>query len=109
MSNENEGLEVKTVTITRGKKTRTFEISEISYGQLNKISAGLNHADAAKRQQNLESFGANMISACVSENGKALTFDEATALPSAIGKKLENEALSLNAMNPEQKDEAKNA
>jgi hypothetical protein len=105
-----DGLEVRTVSITRGKKTRTFEVREIGYGQINKISAGLNHPDLAKRQQCLESFGANIVSACVYENGNAITFDQASALPGGIGKKLEKEALSLNAMNPEEaKEEAKNA
>jgi len=116
MSNENvkvtddvdaeSGLQIRTVEITRGKKTRTFEVREISYGQINKIGAGLNHADLAKRQQCMESFGANIVSACVLENGEAITFDEAAALPGSIGKTLEKEALALNK---EDKEEAKNA
>jgi hypothetical protein len=100
------GLQIRTVSIKRGETTRTFEVKEISYGQINKIGAGLNHADHAKRQQCMESFGANIISACVSENGKSITFDQADVLPASIGKTLETEALALNK---EDKEEAKNA
>lgn len=100
------GLQVRTVAIKRGETTRTFEVKEISYGQINKIGAGLNHPDNAKRQQCMESFGANIVSACVSENGKSITFDQADSLPGSIGKTLEKEALALNN---EDKEEAKNA
>lgn len=116
MSNENvkvtedvdseTGLQTRTVAITRGKKTRVFEVRETSYGQMNKIAAGLNHADSAKRQQCMETFGANIISSCVYENGEAITFEQAAALPGSIGKTLEKEALALNK---EDKEEAKNA
>ncbi len=104
-----DGCEVRIIEITRNGKTRTFEIREGAYGLINKIGAGLNHNDLAKRQQNLEMFGANIISASVFENGERITVEQAQALPGAIGKRLEKESLDINAMNAEAKDEAKNA
>jgi len=105
------GVLIRNVSITRGGKTRDFVVREVGYGQINKIGAGLNHQDSAKRQQSLETFGANIVSACVSENGVALTFEQAQALPGSIGKTLEKEALALNKEDGEEggKEEAKNA
>lgn len=106
---EEDGLEVRTVEVTRNGKTRTFQIKESSYGLINKISASLNQADDAKKLVALESFGANMISASCYEDGKRLTFEQASNLPGQIGRRLEKESISINAMDAAAKDEAKNA
>ena len=103
MSKENV-LEIRTITI----RDRTFEVHELSYGALNKLTATLNPQDSAQAEQARGAFGANLIAATCTENGEAITFDQASGFGARIGKKLETEAMSLNGFTEEAKAQAKN-
>lgn len=102
-------FDTSTVTVERKGKTRTFVVTEASYGFLQDLGASMTHQDDAQRKVAVAAFGANLIAATCSENGEPLTFEQAKALPGGIGKRLEKEAMDINGMNEAAKAEAKNA
>ena len=106
---QTEDFETVTVTIERKSKTRTFEVREASYGFLQQLGASMTAQDTEQRKTAVAAFGANLIAATCFENGEALTFEQAKALPGGIGKRLEKEAMQLNGMTEEAQAEAKNA
>lgn len=107
---QDDDLETIIVTHERtGKPTRTFIAHERSFPAINKITAGLNHKDEAQQQQARERFSQNLIAACVTEDGKAITFDQVETMGAKLGKKLETAVLEVNGMTEPKKAEAKNA
>jgi hypothetical protein len=107
--NEQTDFETSTVTVERKGKTRTFVVTEASYGFLQDLGASMTHQDDAQRKVAVAAFGANLIAATCSENGESLSFEQAKALPGGIGKRLEKEAMQINGMSEEAQADAKNA
>jgi hypothetical protein len=97
------------VVVERKGKKRVFEVREMGYHQLQKLTAALTNQDAAKRENAAANYTTNLIAASVSENGKKLTFEQAANLPQHVGRKLEKKISELNTADDEAANEAKNA
>lgn len=86
-------------------KTRTFHFAEISSEEAEELFIGVSKTDEKKNK----GLRAKIIASVVRDEkgAKAFTVEEANKLPLWLVTRLQEEALDVNGLNEQKKDEAK--
>lgn len=98
-----DGVTTQIVEI-RGRK---FTISELTFGQMNKLNFDTNKQDGEQKALAVSNQGGIMIALSVTENGKSLTFEDVQGMPLAMAGKLLKAVVKINGLGDDAEDEAK--